>query len=193
MTTHKPSKAPVILVILLIAAGIVWGIASPSFVKNEATTVNTSSTSRKTYTTQATTVRSSEIPYIGMPESAIEYTHLGKPTEVESCVDFYRIKALHRWRKYRWQKNGVTIFKATVWYWDFANDKAVDGYVHDVCDWRSDVTRRYVPPTTKKQTTPANDPYHAKDYSNEEDFYDDNYDDFFDFEDAEDYYNEHHG
>lgn len=35
------------------------------------------------------------------------------------------------------------------------------------------------------------DPYNAKDYSNEEDFYYDNYDDFFDYEDAEDYYNEH--
>ena len=35
------------------------------------------------------------------------------------------------------------------------------------------------------------DPYNAKDYSNEEDFYYDNYDDFFDYYDAEDYYNEH--
>ena len=35
------------------------------------------------------------------------------------------------------------------------------------------------------------DPYNAKDYSDEEDFYYDNYDDFFDYEDAEDYYNEH--
>lgn len=35
------------------------------------------------------------------------------------------------------------------------------------------------------------DPYNAKDYSNEEDFYYDHYDDFFDYEEAEDYYNEH--
>ena len=35
------------------------------------------------------------------------------------------------------------------------------------------------------------DPYNAKDYSNEEDFYYDNYDDFFDYYDAENYYNEH--
>ena len=35
------------------------------------------------------------------------------------------------------------------------------------------------------------DPYNAKDYSNEEDFYYDHYDDFFDYYDAEDYYNEH--
>lgn len=35
------------------------------------------------------------------------------------------------------------------------------------------------------------DPYNAKDYSNEEDFYYDHYDDFFDYEEAEDYYNEY--
>ena len=35
------------------------------------------------------------------------------------------------------------------------------------------------------------DTYNAKYYSNEEDFYYDHYDDFFDYYDAEDYYNEH--
>lgn len=39
--------------------------------------------------------------------------------------------------------------------------------------------------------TNDNDPYNAKDYSNEEDFYYDHYDDFFDYYDAENYYNEH--
>lgn len=36
----------------------------------------------------------------------------------------------------------------------------------------------------------ADDPYNAKDYSDAEDFYDDNYDDFDGYEDAEDYYDE---
>ena len=35
------------------------------------------------------------------------------------------------------------------------------------------------------------DPYDAKSYAHPEDFYYDNYDDFWDYEDAEDYYNEH--
>lgn len=35
------------------------------------------------------------------------------------------------------------------------------------------------------------DPYNTKNYSNEEDFYYDHYDDFFDYYDAENYYNEH--
>lgn len=37
----------------------------------------------------------------------------------------------------------------------------------------------------------SSDPYNAKDYTDAEDFYDDNYDDFYDYYDAEDYYNEH--
>ena len=35
-------------------------------------------------------------------------------------------------------------------------------------------------------------PYNVYDYSDPEDFYEDNYDDLLAFEDAEDYYNEHH-
>lgn len=47
--------------------------------------------------------------------------------------------------------------------------------------------------TTKKHTTTKNsDPYNVNDYSDEEDFYEDHYDDFFDYYDAEDYYREHH-
>lgn len=46
----------------------------------------------------------------------------------------------------------------------------------------------YVP----KYKEDKSDPYNAKDYRNEEDFYDDHYDDFFDYYDAEKYYREHH-
>lgn len=46
--------------------------------------------------------------------------------------------------------------------------------------------------STTKNKSSSSDPYNASSYSNEEDFYYDHYDDFFDFEDAEDYWNEHH-
>ena len=46
--------------------------------------------------------------------------------------------------------------------------------------------------TTKQATTKKKDPYDVNNYSNEEDFYDDHYDDFMDYYEAEDYYNEHH-
>lgn len=51
-------------------------------------------------------------------------------------------------------------------------------------------TKRYT--TTKKHTTTERyDPYHAKDYSDPEDFYEDYYDDFADYYDAEDYYDDY--
>ena len=50
-------------------------------------------------------------------------------------------------------------------------------------------------PYTRPRSTPRasdDDPYNVNDYTSEEDFYDDHYDDFFDYYDAENYYNEHH-
>ena len=49
----------------------------------------------------------------------------------------------------------------------------------------------YVPKKSKVSTVDDYDEFNAKDYSNPEDFYDDNYYDFFDYYDAEDYYYEH--
>ena len=54
------------------------------------------------------------------------------------------------------------------------------------------------PRPTKKpaaRSTPkprSNDPYHAGDYLHPDDFYYDNRDDFWDYEDAEDYWEKHH-
>lgn len=49
----------------------------------------------------------------------------------------------------------------------------------------------YVPPKSNyssKSTSKSDDPYNVKDYSNADYFYDDHYDDFFDYYDAETYY-----
>jgi len=53
---------------------------------------------------------------------------------------------------------------------------------------KSKSTSKYVP----KYKEDKSDPYNAKDYRNEEDFYYDHYDDFFDYYDAEQYYRDHH-
>ena len=45
--------------------------------------------------------------------------------------------------------------------------------------------------TSKKTTTTRSDPYDVQDYSDPEEFYYYHYDDFYDYEDAEDYFNEH--
>lgn len=80
----------------------------------------------------------------------------------------------------------------------------------DYCSWMEDyggglptakapdVTPRPTPkptprPTPKPSATPKkSDPYHASDYSHPDDFYYDYYDDFWDYEDAEDYWERHH-
>ena len=43
----------------------------------------------------------------------------------------------------------------------------------------------------KKEDSDRKDEYNAADFGNPEDFYDEHYDDFFDYYDAEDYWNEH--
>lgn len=58
---------------------------------------------------------------------------------------------------------------------------------------RYTTTKHYTTkPRTTKRYTENYDPYNAKDYGNEDDFYEDHYDDFFDYYEAEDYYMEHH-
>ena len=52
-------------------------------------------------------------------------------------------------------------------------------------------TTTYKKVTTKKKATTKKDKYNVYDYKNPEDFYEDNYDDFWDYEDAEDYFREH--
>lgn len=53
----------------------------------------------------------------------------------------------------------------------------------------------FVTPTPRTSSTPYfvnnHDPYDIGDYSDTEEFYEYNYDDFFDYYDAEDYYNDH--
>lgn len=54
------------------------------------------------------------------------------------------------------------------------------------------VTDFYTPaPSTHKTTTNTTDPYNAKDYAHPDDFYYDYYDDFWDYEDAEEYWEEY--
>ena len=66
------------------------------------------------------------------------------------------------------------------------------GYSGSLSAGRSSGSQSGSSQTTKQATTKKKDPYDVNSYSNEEDFYDDHYDDFMDYYEAEDYYNEHH-
>lgn len=79
-------------------------------------------------------------------------------------------------------------------YWNYEshkdttkNDKNTSNYSSSNSNISSYSFTPYISPSKDDD----DDPYNAKDYSNEEDFYYDHYDDFFDYEEAEDYYNEY--
>jgi hypothetical protein len=118
---------------------------------------------------------------VGMSESEIKNTSLGAPSSKVrhnyECISGEQYLA----NLYDFKSGNKTIFTA----------RCVQGRVTEVWDHRSDPV---VPYTPKKNTKPKNDddPYDVNDYSNEEDFYYDHYDDFFDYYDAEDYYKDHH-
>ena len=124
-----------ILGVVLFSVLLIIGLFSTeifSVVKKASSTVET--TISTTYpTTELTTESTTEstthfinadVPYEGMPESNINSTRLGRATEVKKCRDFYKLKESHRYTEYVWKQNDKTIFKATVWYWDYKNDRA---------------------------------------------------------------------
>ena len=120
------------------------------------------------------------VPYVGMSESKINGTVLGTNYELVHNYEWIsgeRIRA----NVYRFKKGNGIIFVA----------RCLNGRVDSVSDYRDDpwIIRN---PSTSKKNQKDDDPYNVNDYSNEEDFYYDNYDDFWDYEDAEDYSREHH-
>lgn len=77
--------------------------------------------------------KSTPAPYVGMFESMISFTDLGKPTVVEKCIDFDLLKPSRRYKKYKWYENGIQDIQhlqavATVSY----NNTGTSGYVSDV-------------------------------------------------------------
>ena len=87
-------------------------------------------------------------------------------------------------------KNGTQIHSN---YWNSESYKDATKNDDDKTNYTSSYNTSSYSFTPYKPPSKDNDddPYNAKDYSNEEDFYYDHYDDFFDYEEAEDYYNEH--
>lgn len=120
------------------------------------------------------------VPFVGMSESQIANTSLGAPSdEIRHNTEIMNGEC-YRANLYDFKNGNATIFTA----------RCINGKVTQVWDHRTNPVVPYMPSKNQKPVTDS-DPYHAKDYSDAEDFYDDYYDDFYDFEDAEDYYNEH--
>jgi len=117
------------------------------------------------------------LPYVGMSESKINGTVLGTNYEIVHNHEWIKGERI-RANVYRFKKGNAIIFVA----------RCLNGRVDSVSDYRDD-------PWVIRSTTPSkksDDPYDVNEYSSPEDFYDDNYDDFWDYEEAEDYYNSYH-
>lgn len=114
------------------------------------------------------------VPYIGLLEWYIDYTKLGRHTikiEKERTENGEKTK----YTEYGWQnKNGIFLFKAIV----------SDGRVAEVEDIAAILAG--------SDWGQSSDPYNASDYAHVDDFYYDHRDDFFNYQDAEDYYDAHH-
>jgi hypothetical protein len=123
------------------------------------------------------------VPYVGMPESRIGDTSLGAPSdEVRHNLESIGGEP-YRANLYDFKVNGSTVFTA----------RCVQGRVTQVWDFRDqDTSGSSFKPSASSKSSADTDPYHASDYSGAEEFYDNYYDDFFDYDDAEAYYNEHH-
>lgn len=120
------------------------------------------------------------VPYVGMSESQINSTSLGKYANVWHNTEIIKGSTRATANIYEFKKGNATIFQV----------RCLQGKVIKVWDYRDDP--RVVDRSTPKKKSKKEDPYNVNDYSSEEDFYDDHYDDFWDYEDAEDYYREHH-
>ncbi|MGN0463976.1 MAG: hypothetical protein ACI4GA_04690 [Acutalibacteraceae bacterium] len=128
------------------------------------------------------------VPFEGMEEKYIADTTLGAPASKGP---------------YGYKYIGDKACPVTRYFFERKSDKAtiflafcVNGEVTQVNDLRSNPMVPYKPKKNKSKksstTTTTEDPYNVNDYSNEEDFYDDHYDDFFDYYEAEEYYWDHH-
>lgn len=123
------------------------------------------------------------VPYVGMSESKINDTVLGSNYVIDhnyEMINGKRVKA----NIYRFKQGNAIIFVA----------RCLKGSVDSVSDYRDDpwVVRSSSSSKSSSSKKKVEDEYNVNDYSAPEDFYDDNYDDFWDYDEAEDYYNRYH-
>ena len=114
------------------------------------------------------------VPFVGMRESRIGDTTLGKPADEVRHNSEIKNNTLCHFNLYDWYRNGQIIFIA----------RCLNGEVYQVWDYRSNPITPYQPKSGSKKK------YEFPDYDyylDAEDLYDWYYDDFYDYEEAEEY------
>lgn len=122
-----------------------------------------------------------EVPYTGMKEEYIGRTALGTPSGPMKPHYENRNGSYMTVNEYEFYRGGKVIFKV---------ECVKDGCVISVEDYRKNP---YKPFTLSESSSSGkkDDPYDAKNYADAEGFYYDHYDNFWDYEEAEEYFNEH--
>ena len=128
-----------------------------------------------------------KIPYEGMSESDINKTIMGNYHEIDTSSKY-------GYTKYYWRTNSGEIMLIVT-----CKDRKVTsvsryGWGYFWTEYIKPIWNGTNPYKNKKSNSSKKkeDPYNVNDYSDPEDFYYDNYDDFWEYEEAEDYYNRYH-
>jgi len=133
----------------------------------------------------------SGLPFVGMPEKYVSSTLLGEFSRCERNGTAYPGGRKTIGNIYYYKRD------AKVYFCVFCTGGQV-AEVYDNRDGNAHYPGRLINGSTsthQSATTDSNDdsdPYHASDYPDEEEFYEEHWDDFFDFEDADTYWQEHH-
>jgi hypothetical protein len=120
------------------------------------------------------TLKKIDLPYEGMSRDLIDHTELGKH------YDYKSVKKTSAQKNY-WIRT----------YYFLSSDGKTKYIVTCKDDVVTHVGTAKVRNNSGGSGSSKGNGYNASDYSNAEDFYYDHYDDFYDYEEAEDYYNTH--
>ncbi len=133
------------------------------------------------------------LPFVGLAESYIDQTILGPSSRVDT--DGYAYLDGHR------ETGTLYYFKNSsnqVYFCVFCKSGLVAA-VYDNRDGNSHYPGRLINGTSSaghndslSSQSSDDEPYHASDYPDEEEFYENHWEDFFDFDDAEEYWRTHH-
>ena len=133
----------------------------------------------------------SGLPFVGMPEKYVSSTLLGEFSRCERNGTAYPGGRKTIGNIYYYKRDGKVYFCV------FCTGGQV-AEVYDNRDGNAHYPGRLINgststrPSTTTDSHDDSDPYHASDYPDEEEFYEEHWDDFFDFEDADTYWQEHH-
>lgn len=134
------------------------------------------------------------IPYIGMPEEFINSTTLGQSYSHYQSDGYVNGKKNYYCTQYDWYIYTANFHAAVFTAWTYEGE-VTDVQKKNLQYWDGDkVLGTMIPPfsgSNHASGTSGYDPYSAGDYSSADDFYYDYYNDFFDYEEAEDYWYEH--